>query len=194
MNTKMNLMRAYIGECQARARYEMAAKVAKKQNLPILARVLKFTAKQEKQHAIVFYDHLKTIFKEENITIENVDYPIDVENDLIYLLQQATNHEQDEADEIYKSFSTEAKKEGYLEVAASFMMISEIEKFHQERFQKYLDYYKSDTLFNSTSDQKWMCLNCGFIYEGAKAPSRCPVCHEEQGYFIRLEEAPYYNC
>lgn len=194
MNTKMNLMRAYVGECQARARYEMAAKVAKKQQLPVLEKVLKFTAKQEQQHAIVFYNHLKTIFKEENIVIENVGYPIDTKNDLTYLLQQATQHEQDESDHIYKEFSDEARKEGYLEVAASFMMISEIEKFHQQRFQKYLDYYKCDTLFNSDARQQWMCLNCGFIYEGVTAPGKCPVCHVEQGYYIRLEEAPFDGC
>lgn len=194
MNTKQNLLRAYIGECQARARYEMAANVAKKEKLQVLEKVLNFTASQEEQHAIVFYDHLKTIFKEENINVEYANFPIDIQNDLGYLLKRATHNEQQEADDVYKEFSHEAKKEGYLEVATSFMMVSEIEKFHQQRFQKYLDLYTTGNLFTSTSTQKWMCLNCGFIYEGSTAPGKCPVCHHDQGYYIRLEDAPYFCC
>lgn len=191
MNTKTNLMRAYVGECQARARYEMAGQIAKKDKIHVLEKVLKFTAKQEKAHAKVFYDHLKTIFKEEEIAIDNASYPIDIKNDLGYLLKQAAHNEKHEADDVYKSFSEEAKKEGYLEVATSFMMISEIEKFHENRFNKYLDYYVTGTLFSSHSSQNWMCLHCGFIYEGANAPEKCPVCHHTQDYYVRLEDAPY---
>ena len=36
-----------------------------------------------------------------------------------------------------------------------------------------------------------MCLNCGHIHQGTEAPEHCPVCRHEQGYFIRLELAPW---
>ena len=45
--TKTNLLRAFAGECQARMRYEMAAKVAGNSGLAILQDMLYFTANQE---------------------------------------------------------------------------------------------------------------------------------------------------
>ncbi|WP_249029933.1 rubrerythrin family protein [Tannockella kyphosi] len=192
MNTKKNLMRAYVSECQARARYEMAAKVAKKQKLYVLADMFCFTAKQEKHHAIIFYDHLKNIFKEENISIE-ANYPVNIQNDIAYLLNQAMEHEKEESTSIYHQFSEEARKEGYLEVAASFEMISEIEDFHYHRFKKFHDLYTKGSLFQGAPGQVWMCLHCGFIYDGPKAPEVCPACHHPQGYYIRVEQAPYYQ-
>ena len=36
-----------------------------------------------------------------------------------------------------------------------------------------------------------MCLNCGYLFEGTEAPKLCPVCQHDQGFFIRLEMAPY---
>lgn len=192
MNTKMNLLRAFAGECQARMRYEMAASEAKKQKLPIIEAVFKFTANQEKEHAEIFYHHLKTIFQEENVTIDSAGYPVDVQTDLLYLLQQAAKHEQEEATSIYTSFGEEAKKEGYLEVASSFFMIGDIEQFHHQRFKKYQQLLQSGTLFSGETTERWMCLNCGFIYEGSEAPGICPVCKHVQGYFIKLSEAPFY--
>ena len=32
-------------------------------------------------------------------------------------------------------------------------------------------------------DKIWQCGNCGFLYEGEKAPEKCPVCEHPQGYF-----------
>ena len=37
----------------------------------------------------------------------------------------------------------------------------------------------------------WRCVICGYIYEGAEAPKLCPVCEHDQGYYIRLDMAPY---
>ena len=36
-----------------------------------------------------------------------------------------------------------------------------------------------------------MCLNCGQIVHSTVAPATCPVCGHGQGFFIRLELAPY---
>lgn len=188
--TKQNLLRAFAGECQARMRYEMAGQIAAKQQLPVIEKVFKFTANQEKEHAQIFYDLLKNIFKEENIDID-AGYPVDIHEDLAYLLQQAALHEEEEAISIYKSFGETAKKEGYPEVASAFFMISDIEHYHHNRFKKYHQYLTGGMLFADNSSIKWMCLNCGFIYEGNTPLQVCPVCKKEQGYFIRLDESPF---
>ena len=50
---------------------------------------------------------------------------------------------------------------------------------------------ESGRLFASETPTKWVCLNCGHILTGMQAPNVCPVCRHEQGYFIRVQEAPY---
>ena len=57
--TKVNLMRAFAGECQSRQRYYQAALKAQQQNLVGLERMFRFTAEQEERHAMVFWKLMK---------------------------------------------------------------------------------------------------------------------------------------
>ena len=57
--TRENLLRAFAGESQARNRYTFAASAMKKKDLEVLQLVFLYTAGQEKEHAEVFYGHLK---------------------------------------------------------------------------------------------------------------------------------------
>ena len=49
--TKINLMRAFAGESQARNRYTFAASQAKKEGLQVIEAVIQYTAGQDKEHA-----------------------------------------------------------------------------------------------------------------------------------------------
>ena len=57
--TKDNLMRAFAGESQARNRYTFAAAQARESGLQVISAIFAFTASQEKEHAEIFYGHLK---------------------------------------------------------------------------------------------------------------------------------------
>ena len=57
--TRINLMRSFAGESQARNRYTYAAEAAKSQSLHVIEAVFKFTANQEKEHGKIFYNFLK---------------------------------------------------------------------------------------------------------------------------------------
>ena len=50
---------------------------------------------------------------------------------------------------------------------------------------------ENNELYVSNSSTRWVCMNCGFIYEGTSVPEKCPVCDHDQGYFIHLQMAPY---
>ena len=52
--TKLNLLRAFAGESQARNRYTIAASQAKNDKLHVIQAVFLFTAGQEKEHAEIF--------------------------------------------------------------------------------------------------------------------------------------------
>lgn len=187
--TKVNLMKAFAGESQARNRYEMAAGVAKKQNLYVVEMIFKFTADQEKEHAEVFYNHLKDCAGE-TIDIQG-GFPVDINNDVCQLLRYAQHNEYEEHDDVYQAFGSKAKEEGFENIAKSFFEIAKIEKTHGDRFAKIAELLETNKLFVSDTKCKWMCLNCGNILEVNQVPQACPVCQHDKGYFIRLEFAPY---
>ncbi|MFQ9922559.1 MAG: rubrerythrin [Beduini sp.] len=187
--TKDNLMRAFAGESQARNRYTFAAGIAVKQKQHMIADVFLFTANQEKEHAEIFYNHLQQL-SGETIFIDG-GYPIDISEDVISLLKSAHHNEYEEYQDVYQNFSEIAKQEGFLKVAQDFKNIANIEKTHGDRFQEIATLLESNQLYVSNVTCHWMCLNCGFIYEGTAVPERCPVCDHDQGYFIRIELAPY---
>ena len=84
-----------------------------------------------------------------------------------------------------------AKKEGFTQIAAAFHMIGAVEKTHGDRLGYLAELLEKNQLFVSNVECSWMCLKCGHIHKGKEAPKTCPVCQHEQGYFIRLELAPY---
>lgn len=187
--TKENLMRAFAGESQARNRYTFAASQAKKNNLHVIEAVFTFTANQEKEHGEIFYNHLSAMAGK---TIEiDGGYPVDITDSISELLRYAQHNEYEEHDPVYKSFGDIAKEEGFPEIAASFYGIAEIEKTHGDRFGAFADLLEQDKLFVSDVSCGWICLNCGHVQTGVKAPESCPVCHHDKGYFIRLTMAPY---
>lgn len=187
--TKENLMRAFAGESQARNRYTFAASQAKKENLHVISAIFAYTASQEKEHAEIFYNHLKELAGE---TIEiDGGYPVDITDDIGELLRMAQHNEYEEHDPIYEKFGDKAKDEGFPLVAASFHQIAQIEKLHGDRFGRYAKLIEEGRLFVSDVKVEWICLNCGYVYRGEAAPKQCPVCSHDRGYFIRFEFSPY---
>lgn len=187
--TKDNLMRAFAGESQARNRYIFAASQAKKDHQHVIESIFTFTANQEKEHAEIFYHHLKELAGEK-IHVDG-DYPIDISDNLLDLLHYAKRNEYDEYETVYKSFGDKAKEEGFAKIAASFHMIAEIEKTHGDRFGRFAEMIKNNELYVSDVEIGWMCLNCGYVHWGKEASKECPVCQHDRGYFIRLDLAPF---
>ena len=187
--TRENLMRAFAGESQARNRYTFAASLCRAQKLPALEAVFLFTAGQEKEHAEIFYNHLQEAAGE-SIPVDG-EYPVDLTRDAAELLRMAQRNEYHEFDPVYQAFGETAQAEGFPEIAASFLRIAPIERSHGDRFGRLADLLERKQLFVSDVKCGWMCLNCGHIQESLEAPKLCPVCRHDQGWFLRLEMAPY---
>ena len=187
--TKSNLMRAFAGESQARNRYTIAAGTAREEKLYVIEAVFRFTAEQEKEHAEVFYKYLEGMAGE-NIAIDGA-YPVDISKEAAALLRMAQHNEYEEHDDVYRNFAKKAEEEGFPEIAGSFLQIAEIEKIHGNRFGQFAEWLEKGQLFAADVETAWMCMECGHIYRGTKVPPSCPVCHNDRGYFVRLELAPY---
>ena len=187
--TLKNLMLAFAGESQARNRYTFAAALCRKQGFHVLDAVFTFTANQEKEHAQVFCNHMKVVAGRQ-VSIAG-DFPVCLSNDALDLLRMARDNEYQEAGGLYPAFGRTARDEGYPEIADSFERIAAIEQSHGNRFARYMDLLQSGGLYVSDTEQAWLCLNCGHIHYGTEVPKACPVCNHPQGFFIRLEAAPY---
>ena len=171
--TRLNLMRAFAGESQARNRYTLAQEKAQQQGQYVISALFKFTADQEKAHSKVFYEHLSEL-SGSTIKVDG-GYPVDISSRLCD----------------YPAFAETARAEGFAKVAQDFENIAQIERSHSARFKKFHDLCTSGRLFSSDKPERWVCMNCGFILESEQAPQKCPVCGVDQGYYIRLEMAAW---
>ena len=88
----------------------------------------------------------------------------------------------------YEYYSSQAKKDGYEQIAAIFAETYANEKVHEERYLALLKNIEEAKVFSRIGDQVWVCRNCGHVHVGPTAPVVCPVCAHPQAYFeLRAE-------
>lgn len=181
--TKINLMKAFAGESQARNRYNISSKTARSEGYSVVGTLFDIIADQERQHAKVFYGFLKPA-NGETIQI-NSDFPVNNSKNTLELLEFAVSNELDESENVYKNFSETASKEGFTEISESFKNIAKIESRHAKLFEKFAKLVKSKELFSGDENTVWICEKCGNISVGKKPPEHCPVCSHPMDYFYR---------
>ena len=168
--TERNLAEAFAGESQARNKYTYFASVAKKEGFQQIAAIFEETANNEKEHAKLWFKHLKGI------------------GDTAANLKAAAEGENYEWTEMYDQFAKDAEEEGFKALAAQFRMVAAIEKTHEERYRKLLNNVEMQQVFEKAGETMWECRNCGHLVMGKKAPAACPVCAHPQAYFeVRKE-------
>ena len=165
--TEANLMAAFAGESQARNKYDYYASQAKKDGYVQIAAIFEETAKNEKEHAKLWFKLL-----------HGGKVPTTTVN-----LKDAADGENFEWTDMYKKFAEEARAEGFEDIAKQFEGVAAIEKEHEERYRKLLSNIEGGLVFSREGDMIWQCSNCGHIHIGKKAPEVCPVCNHPQSYF-----------
>jgi rubrerythrin len=165
--TEKNLMTAFAGESQARVKYGYYAKKAKEEGFEQIAAIFKETSKNEREHAKLWFKFL-----------HDNDIPTTAIN-----LKDAAAGEHYEWTDMYANFAKEAKEEGFSDIAALFDKVAKIESEHEERYKKLIANLEQDKVFKKETKVQWQCRNCGFIFEGEKAPELCPVCKYKKAFF-----------
>ena len=178
--TERNLLKSFAGESQARNRYGYFASVAKKEGHIFISRVFEETAGQERIHAKRFFRFLEG----GDLEIQ-ASYPAGIIGTTVENLKAAANGENEEWTHLYPSFANVAEGEGFLEVAAAYRVVLQAEKFHENRYLALLSHLETGTLYESDEETEWLCLKCGYIHKGKKAPGKCAACLHPYGYFIR---------
>jgi rubrerythrin len=181
--TEKNLLAAFAGESQARNRYTYFASAAKKEGFEQISRIFLETAENEKEHAKIFFKYLEG--GEVEIT---AGYPAGIIGNTKKNLEAAAAGENMEWTKLYANFAKVAKAEGFPEVARSFEQISKVEMFHEKRYRKLMGNIAKSEVFKKKTATRWHCMNCGYVYDGQKAPKECPACKHPQSYYEVLAE------
>ena len=176
-------MAAFAGESQARNRYTYYVSKAKKEGFVQIADIFEETANQEKEHA-------KRLFKfmdggETEIT---GSFPFGVNESTSDNLAASAAGENHEWTEMYPGFAKIAREEGFEEIAVVFESIAVAEKQHEKRYNDLKANIDAGSVFKKDQTVVWRCRNCGYIYEAATAPEKCPACAHPQAHFELLGE------
>ncbi|MBQ4305653.1 MAG: rubrerythrin family protein [Bacteroidales bacterium] len=170
--TWKNLQTAFAGESQAHTKYLYYASKARKEGYVQIGDLFEATAKNEKEHAKIWFKFL-----------HGGSVPETTEN----LLDAATG-ENFEWTDMYDGFAKTAEEEGFSDISFLFKKVGAIEKEHEERYRKLLSNIKEGIVFSRDGDAIWECSNCGHIVIGPKAPELCPVCKHPKSYFMLRAE------
>ncbi len=175
-----NLARGFAGECQAGMRYQLTAKAAMKQGYEVLANTIRTIAKNETNHAKVFFEAiLENAGSQDDIHID-ASYPFHagtIEDNLRF----AAIDEQDEADNLYPMFARIAREEGFGQLALKFEQVAKVEENHRIIFNYLYEAFKDGSLYKAERPMLWICSECGYMHTTKEAWNICPLCGASQG-------------
>ena len=141
-------------------------KKAKTDGFVSISRLFEQTAANEMEHAELWFRYLGGYSSTERN------------------LEAAASGEHFEWATMYDQFAKEARDEGFAVIADLFERVASVEKHHEQNYRKALGEVQNATVFTSTNtEQKWICLNCGYIVTAKEPPAFCPLCAHPQGYF-----------
>ena len=182
MSTIENLVKAFIGESQARNRYTVYAKVAEKEGMQQVSSVFLETAEQEREHAKWLFRLIQKLKGDQAEIKVEAGCPT-VLGTTVENLKAAIAGEHFEHTEMYPGFADLADQEGEKEIALRLRAIAVAEKHHEERYVKLLANLEGETVFKKQETVKWVCRKCGYVHEGTEAPKECPSCGHPTSYF-----------
>ncbi len=185
--TLTNLTKAFIGESQARNRYNFYASKARKEGYEQIGVIFQETADQEKEHAKRIFEIIVELKSklgkkaDDTVTVE-AESP-SVYGDTASNLEAAARGENHEHKVMYPEFAKIASQEGLPEVSARLKSIAKAEAHHEERYLKLLAEVRNGTVFKKKEKVMWICRECGYQHEATEAPIKCPSCDHAQSFY-----------
>jgi rubrerythrin len=176
--TEKNLLAAFAGESQARTRYTFFASQAKREGFEQIGAIFEETSGNEKEHAQLFFNHLRG-----GIVEITAAYPAGTVANTVENLKAAAAGEKLEWGTLYPNFGDVAEQEGFPAVAQTFRAVAKIEAYHERRYNKLVESINQGKVFKKDQPIKWKCRNCGLVVEGNEAPAACPTCMHPRSFF-----------
>jgi len=190
--TIKNLVKAFIGESQARNRYTFYSKIAKQEGYEQIAEIFLITAENEKEHANNLFKLINKLKKKSSEKLDEIIVEASTPTILgstAENLKASIAGENYEHTQMYPEFAKVAEEEGYKEIAERLRAIAKAEEHHEERYQKLLKEVEAGTVFKKEKEVWWVCRECGYIHFGKEPPEKCPSCDHPRSYFqVKCEE------
>ena len=181
--TLQNLVNAYAGETQAHVRYKFLAYGAKEKKLFELEKQIKTLARNEFNHARMFYSAIQSA---DSATFANLNvcsgYPFKEKWDFLKNFEFAAQNENDEFSFIYPGFAQTAHDEGLDNIAGLFELVAKVEECHMKQLNELHHQLQTDTLYSRGMPVKWKCSECGHEETLSAAWDVCPLCKSPQGF------------
>ncbi len=133
--TEQNLHTAFAGESMARNKYDYFSRAAQKEGYEQIAGIFAETALNEKEHAKLWFKALGELAEgtQPGDTLKN--------------LRAAAAGEYYEWTEMYKGFAEVAREEGFKELALLFDNVANVEKEHEDRYNKLAEHLVNDDVY-----------------------------------------------
>jgi rubrerythrin len=190
--TIQNLTKAFIGESQARNRYTMYSKIAKKEGFEQIAATFEETANQEAEHAKWLFRMIQELKQNSEENLDEIKVEAGAPTTLgstAENLKAAIAGENYEFTSMYPEFAKTAEEEDLPEIAERLKSIASAEAHHEERYKKILAEIEANSVFEKTEEVEWVCRKCGHVHKGKTPPEGCPSCGHPTAYFqVKCEE------
>jgi rubrerythrin len=187
MQTLENLIKAFIGESQARNRYTFYASIARKEGYEQISEIFEITANNEKEHAETLFEFIQKLKDDAGELEVKAVAPLTL-GSTAENLRSAIAGEHYENSIMYPEFAEVAEKEGFPEIASRLRAIAVAEKHHEERYKKLLSLVEEGKVFKRDEEVIWVCRKCGYVHRGKEPPEECPSCGHSKNYFQLLSE------
>ncbi|MFX1318764.1 MAG: rubrerythrin [Promethearchaeota archaeon] len=189
--TLTGLVQAFIGESQARNRYNIYANIARNEGYEQISEIFNVTAENERVHAKNFWRAAQSVMKQTGkplpeITVDALA-PLKV-GTTADNLKAAIEGETYEHTQMYPEIANTAEKEGYKAIAKQVRAIAQVEAHHADRYTALLKEVEANTVFKKKKPTIWICRECGYLHTGDEPPEQCPSCFHARKFFQVLCE------
>ncbi len=161
-----NIQSAFEHEAAGHVRYMILEEDAKKRGNVDLANIYGGLAKEEYNHAKIWYRE---------------NHKEDEESELTERIADETN----EAAYGYANMAAKAELEGYEALADKFLANGKAEAHHRDKLMKYRNESKDGSRYHSHEDTVWCCGICGHRHTGLTPPEECPLCGYGKNAYAR---------
>ncbi len=177
-STKENLLAAFQGESNARARYVAFAAKADQEGYGRVASLFRAAARAEEIHAKNHADVLKKIGVEAKADLKAADVRSTREN-----LKAALEGETYERDTMYPQFLVKARQDGNRAAIETFNMAKMAEAEHAKLYTAALA--GLDGAKGSASEPLYVCTVCGYTTTKLDF-EKCPACFNPKDRYVKV--------
>ncbi len=177
-STKENLLAAFQGESNARARYVAFAAKADQEGYGRVASLFRAAARAEEIHAKNHADVLKKIGVEAKADLKAADVKSTREN-----LKAALEGETYERDTMYPQFLVKARQDGNRDAIETFNMAKMAEAEHAKLYTAALA--GLDGAKGSASEPLYVCTVCGYTTTKIDF-EKCPACFNPKDRYVKV--------